>query len=166
MALTDKLSAIGSAIREKTGGTELLTLDAMPVAIQGIQAGGGELKMITIAEQTFTRDEADSEVAITNENFPSAGTPFYVLCLGSNYKLSGNYWGSYEGASSCLTYVNNDGSTCEIIQRGGSYPITIKQVNNTYYDATTKTFYLIYFSSSYKYIQNTKYLNCSVFWVE
>ena len=46
MALTDKLSAIGSAIREKTGGTELLTLDAMPVAIQGIQAGGGELKYI------------------------------------------------------------------------------------------------------------------------
>lgn len=40
MALTDKLSAIGSAIRAKTGGTELLTLDAMPTAIQGIDSGG------------------------------------------------------------------------------------------------------------------------------
>jgi hypothetical protein len=41
MALTDKLSAIGTAIREKTGGSELLTLDAMPGAIRGISGGGG-----------------------------------------------------------------------------------------------------------------------------
>jgi len=41
MALTDKLSAIGDAIREKTGGTELLTLDAMPTAISSITTGGG-----------------------------------------------------------------------------------------------------------------------------
>ena len=41
MALTDKLSAIGTAIREKTGGSELLTLDAMPEAIRGISGGGG-----------------------------------------------------------------------------------------------------------------------------
>ena len=40
MALTDKLSAIGNAIRNKTGGTELLTLDAMPTEIEGIQTGG------------------------------------------------------------------------------------------------------------------------------
>lgn len=41
MALTNKLSAIGDAIRAKTGGTELLTLDEMPVAINSIEAGGG-----------------------------------------------------------------------------------------------------------------------------
>lgn len=41
MALTDKLSAIGDAIREKTGGTELLTLDQMPAEIANIQSGGG-----------------------------------------------------------------------------------------------------------------------------
>ena len=41
MALTDKLSAIGNAIRAKTGGTELLTLDAMPNEIASIQTGGG-----------------------------------------------------------------------------------------------------------------------------
>lgn len=43
MALTNKLSAIGDAIRAKTGGTELLTLDAMPSEIQGIQTGGGDI---------------------------------------------------------------------------------------------------------------------------
>lgn len=41
MALTDKLSAIGVAIREKTGGTELLTLDAMPAEILSITTGDG-----------------------------------------------------------------------------------------------------------------------------
>ena len=41
MALTDKLSAIGNAIRSKTGRTELLTLDAMPNEIASIQTGGG-----------------------------------------------------------------------------------------------------------------------------
>ena len=41
MALTDKLSAIGDAIREKTGKTDLMTLDAMPAEIASITTGGG-----------------------------------------------------------------------------------------------------------------------------
>ena len=41
MALTNKLSAIGDAIREKTGKSELLTLDAMPGEIASIETGGG-----------------------------------------------------------------------------------------------------------------------------
>lgn len=41
MALTDKLSAIGNAIRAKTGGTALLTLDQMPSAINSIETGEG-----------------------------------------------------------------------------------------------------------------------------
>lgn len=42
MALTDKLSAIGIAIREKTGKSDLITLDDMPNEIRGISGGGGE----------------------------------------------------------------------------------------------------------------------------
>jgi hypothetical protein len=41
MALTNKLSAIADAIRSKTGGTHLLTLDQMPEAIRSITGGGG-----------------------------------------------------------------------------------------------------------------------------
>lgn len=41
MALTDKLSAIGDAIRAKTGKSDLLSLDAMPAEIASIQTGGG-----------------------------------------------------------------------------------------------------------------------------
>ena len=44
MALINKLQAIGEAIRNKTGQSELLTLDEMPAAIEGIQAGGGNKK--------------------------------------------------------------------------------------------------------------------------
>jgi hypothetical protein len=40
MALTDKLSAIGDAIRSKSGTTDLMTLDAMPAAIEAITTGG------------------------------------------------------------------------------------------------------------------------------
>ena len=41
MALIDKLTNIADAIREKTGGTDPLTLDAMAEAIAAIEAGGG-----------------------------------------------------------------------------------------------------------------------------
>ena len=50
MALTDKLSAIGTAIRAKTGKTALMTLDEMPTEIAGI-SGGNEP---TDAELTIT----------------------------------------------------------------------------------------------------------------
>lgn len=49
MALTDKLSAIGTAIRNKTGKTELMTLDEMPTEIASI-SGGNEP---TDADLTF-----------------------------------------------------------------------------------------------------------------
>ena len=49
MALTDKLTAIGNAIREKTGGTDLLTLDQMPAKIASISTGGGEIEPIVLS---------------------------------------------------------------------------------------------------------------------
>lgn len=79
MALTDKLSAIGSAIREKTGGTELLTLDAMPVAIQGIQAGGGELKYIQMAISFSMPKNKSGTQTITNTNLPTNYTFVMVM---------------------------------------------------------------------------------------
>lgn len=41
MALINKLNAIGDAIREKTGKSDLLTLEQMPVEIAAIETGGG-----------------------------------------------------------------------------------------------------------------------------
>lgn len=42
MGIIDKLTNIADAIREKTGGTEKLSLDGMAEAIAGISAGGGD----------------------------------------------------------------------------------------------------------------------------
>lgn len=53
MALTDKLSAIGDAIREKTGGTELITLDNMPAEILAIQSGGGDELPTTVTGGSY-----------------------------------------------------------------------------------------------------------------
>ena len=41
MSIYSKMTAIADAIREKTGGTNPLTLDAMAEAIAGIETGGG-----------------------------------------------------------------------------------------------------------------------------
>lgn len=48
MALTDKLSAIGDAIRVKTGKTDLIPLDQMPTEIASIKGGGGGATMKTV----------------------------------------------------------------------------------------------------------------------
>ena len=41
MALTDKLTNIANAIREKTGSTDTMNLEGMAAAIAGITGGGG-----------------------------------------------------------------------------------------------------------------------------
>lgn len=46
MALTDKLDAIGNAIREKTGDTEKYTLDEMPQKIEGILEGPTDSELV------------------------------------------------------------------------------------------------------------------------
>ncbi|MBE6800683.1 MAG: hypothetical protein E7529_05715 [Ruminococcaceae bacterium] len=49
MALIDKLNAIGDAVREKNGTTELIPLADIPQAILAIAGGGNQpLPMITI----------------------------------------------------------------------------------------------------------------------
>lgn len=55
MALTDKLTAIGNAIRSKTGDTEPLTLDGMVTAIEGISTGGAESEWPTQPADGKTR---------------------------------------------------------------------------------------------------------------
>ena len=69
MALTDKLTAIAEAIRAKTGESDLLTLDAMVTAINGIS--GGETGNSTVVSGTFTPAENTNDCRITG----LAGSP-------------------------------------------------------------------------------------------
>ena len=54
MALTDKLTAIADAIRDKTGKTDGMTLDQMATEIAGIETGGGIPETCTIKIQADT----------------------------------------------------------------------------------------------------------------
>lgn len=60
MALTNKLSAIGDAIRNKTGKSDLLTLEQMPTEINSIETGGsaGGLDFSKLKRATITASAA------------------------------------------------------------------------------------------------------------
>ncbi len=86
MALTDKLTAIGDAIREKTGSTELMTLDDMPAAIAAIETGSGG------GDGDFT-----SNLAFTSGN--------HLFAYGSWNWIIENYGDSISVDSTDLSYM-------------------------------------------------------------
>lgn len=143
MALTDKLSAIGSAIREKTGGTELLTLDAMPVAIQGIQAGGGELKYIQMATSFSMPKNKNGTKTITNTNLPTNYT-FVMVMNGA------------------ITRYNVSTGIVERIQTGGNIDGVSYYIG---YDKTTQTISIGWSNASSISISSRDYY-IYAFWVE
>lgn len=144
MALTDKLSAIGSAIREKTGGTELLTLDAMPVAIQGIQAGGGELKYIQMVKSFSMPKNKNGIETITNTNLPTNYTFIMVM-------------------NGAITRYNVSTGTVERIQGGTGEIADVSYYIG--YDKTTQTISIGWSNASSISVSSRDYY-IYAFWVE
>ena len=65
MSVYEKMTALANAIREKTGGTDLLTLDGMAEAVNGLEIGGGA----KIATGTFIPSEdlgSSCDITITH----------------------------------------------------------------------------------------------------
>lgn len=102
MALTEKLTNIGNAIREKTGKTELLTLDEMPKEIGSISGGGGDnATLLSFVDRTATSITAQDLKGLTEigrdaiENFdnlsyleiPETVTGINNYGIASNSKL-------------------------------------------------------------------------------
>lgn len=143
MALTDKLSAIGSAIREKTGGTELLTLDAMPTAIQGIQAGGGELKYIQMVKSFSMPKNKSGTQTITNTNLPTNYT-FVMVMNGA------------------ITRYNVSTGIVERVQSGGDINGVSYYIG---YDKTTQTVSIGWSNASTVSVSSRDYY-IYAFWVE
>ena len=143
MALTDKLTAIGDAIRAKTGGTEKLTLDEMPTQIASISGGGSEPAVIEALDITFNgtytaQDGVDGYSPIT-VNVPQDGSP-----PESAFVISGN----------CSYSFANDGWNWFIEQYGDR--ITTKDISNAQYmffliSKTTEIPFDLNFSSSSSY---------------
>jgi hypothetical protein len=70
MALIEKLSAIGNAIREKTGKADKLSLDQMPVEIASIVSGGGGGGITLLESGSFTLAAESTKYYVGLANVP------------------------------------------------------------------------------------------------
>ena len=129
MALINKLSAIGDAIRAKTGGTQKLTLDQMPDAINSITSGspGGGTSNLGLYSGKIYRSSS-SQLYLNQISFTGCGIDFktqnYALFFsvkqtGTSYENhfiyryeNGNFYkltqGFYPGADCEINCFNNN----------------------------------------------------------
>ena len=80
MALTDKLTSIADAIRDKTGKTEEMTLDQMATEIAGIETGGGEDYLAQRLTNTITHYENNSITKILGSSFRDCVSLVSIHC--------------------------------------------------------------------------------------
>lgn len=116
MALINKLTAIADAIREKTGTTDEMTLDAMASAIASITTGSGE----SGAEYEWTTAKTPSVYKASSWSFDLSSTigtednvPF-VLFLSGGTSNTYNYMAAlyYDGLGEfTLTNIENNTAT-------------------------------------------------------
>ena len=101
MALTDKLTALGDAIREKNGTTDPMTLDQMTSAVQGLEVNPApNVEEITIIENgTYTPNEGVDGFnrVVVNVPVDLGDLPEDLLHLSGtiNYKFYWDGWTSF-----------------------------------------------------------------------
>ena len=67
------LTAIGDAIRAKTGGTDLMLPSAMPAAIEGIVRGGGSGQYVWSKQESETGPIIEYVIGETEADYPDGG---------------------------------------------------------------------------------------------
>ena len=118
MALTTKLTAIGDAIRAKTGKTDLISLDQMPAEIESIQGGGGggatpstEWNDVTFIDYdgavlySYSLEEVQSLTEL-----PTLPTHDGLVCQGWNWTLESIKSFNYPVIVGAM-YITDDGAT-------------------------------------------------------
>lgn len=112
MALTDKLTAIGDAIREKTGGTEKITLDQMPIDIRSITTAGEIQELNITSNGTYNApDGVDGYNPVTVDVQPNLET--------LNVTANGNYAPTEtDGYSSVSVNVQPSLTTLSVTENG------------------------------------------------
>lgn len=96
MALTDKLTAIANAIREKTGKTDKLTLDDMVTEILNISGSSGGGTVATVAVD---------DVWLTNTTMVEGKTVYEAKPIGNNNKTVATI--SISGVRSITLMIKN-----------------------------------------------------------
>lgn len=96
MALIDKIVAIADAIRAKTGKEDKLTLDQMPVEIEGIQTGGGGDRTMEdgMVGRTITEYINNTATTIGNYAFANWSILEYVSLPNADTITGGNNFAS------------------------------------------------------------------------
>lgn len=101
MALTDKLTAIGDAVRQKSGTTEKMTLDQMATAVNNLEINSApNVEEISIDKNgTYTPNEGVDgfNKVIVNVPVDLGDLPTDLLHLtgDQSYKFYGNNWNSF-----------------------------------------------------------------------
>lgn len=88
MALTDKLTAIADAVRAKTGGTALLSLDDIVSAIGGISSGGGPFANAT----TLGVYEATEDVSAIQIDWLTEWDEYDLVIFKPSITFSASDW--------------------------------------------------------------------------
>ena len=118
MALTNKLTAIGDAIRAKTGKTDLISLDQMPVEIESIQGGGGGGATPSAKWNDVTFIDYDGAVLYSYSleevqsltELPTLPTHDGLVCQGWNWTLESIKSFNYPVIVGAM-YITDDGAT-------------------------------------------------------
>lgn len=129
MAIIDKLSAIGDAIREKTGSTDLLTLDQMPGIIEGIQTGGGEDRLSAYMNGELIELIDDEILLIKQYAFNGDGNISNVI-LPNCKKIN------YYGFGNCVNLINFEAENLEEINTN-AFKKCVKLASSLYFPKLT-----------------------------
>ena len=129
MALTDKLSAIGDAIRAKTGKTDLIQLDQMPTEIASIKGGGGGATMKTVeGTLPLTVDGVGQRLEDYKIYGAEGGVGNKNKNLFNPYTLIKGYSGQWSDGS---LVVNSNGSISDYIDIEGASKVTATILTET-----------------------------------
>ena len=94
-SLTGKLTAIGNAIREKTGKSSLLTLDQMPTEIQSITTAGEIQELNITSNGTYNAPDGVGGYNPVTVNVPQDGSPpesAFAISGNCKYKFASDGW--------------------------------------------------------------------------
>lgn len=167
MALINKLSAIGDAIREKTGKTELLTLDQMPVEIKAIETGGGDVEPIVltgdckyVGSGSLLQEVLNRDISITTNDITQISYMFYNTTVEEiPFEIN------------CKSNLSSGTSLSQMFQ-GATYLRQVPKINYANPSSFYYTFHScqslqeipedIYENWSWKYLENTTstYIQC------
>ena len=128
MALTDKLSAIGDAIRAKTGKTDLIPLDQMPTEIASIQSCGGATMKTVEGTLPLTVEGVGQRLEDYKIYGAEGGVGNKNKNLFNPYTLIKGYSGQWSDGS---LVENANGSISDYIDIEGASKITVTILTET-----------------------------------